>query len=363
MVVRQPGQALGGPRPGRRRRSCPPRRPRRHADVVVQTARAGRPRRLGADRGRCWRPTPPWWSRRCPPSAATVPTATAPARPRRRRAVGPGVAHRRRGPAAGADHGAAVQATSQRSKRRRTPVVALHHASRTGQGQHVDVAALPAMVRTLMNATEFRLLQGLELPPAALPHGVLAVPGPQGVRLRRRARDVHGRARPTRGRPGDRCAPWPRPTATRFPRRSRRRRVRPGHWLDLSQARTGRGARRGHRATVDAVFAPAPRPSCTRPLSSTAAPVAPVNTVADLRADEQLAARDYFGTTVDRPRTGRDGVPRRARGPGSSATPWPRRPGATRRRARRRAVLPRRRDDRARAGRSAARPAAHRSPG
>ena len=42
-------------------------------------------------------------------------------------------------------------------------LVALQHASGTGIGQHVDAAAFPAMVRAVMNATQFRLLQGWEM--------------------------------------------------------------------------------------------------------------------------------------------------------------------------------------------------------
>lgn len=172
-------------------------------------------------------------------------------------------------------------------------MIALYHAAATGEGQHVDVAAQLAAIRTLMNATAFPHLEGVELHrqgrdvahgharfrmlfPCANGHvTVLMSGGALGALI---VRGLLAWMEETDGVPA-----W----------------LREVDWegIDFS---TLAGTEEG-RAFFDRVSAAIGRFFATRTKEELYDEalrrrflLAPVNTVADIRADAQLAARGYF---------------------------------------------------------------------
>lgn len=176
-------------------------------------------------------------------------------------------------------------------------MVALQHASRTGQGQHVDVAAHPAMVRTLMNATEFKVLHGQELTRA----GSRVAYSPFRARLVYACADGHVTFMPSLGPLAGPGLEWVRSTALAegidVPAI-----LRDCDIMDIDTLVEVATAGRidefidAIESTVEAVFASRTKAELYRTAIDKLLLLAPVNTIADIRRDEQLAAREQWQT-------------------------------------------------------------------
>ncbi|HEX9530937.1 MAG TPA: CoA transferase, partial [Acidimicrobiales bacterium] len=174
-------------------------------------------------------------------------------------------------------------------------LVALHHAARTGQGQHVDVAALPTMVRTIMNASEYEALEGVGI-----------------TRMGSRASTVPNRPRvlfscadgevvfmtalgPMGGPAIQHLISEADDAGIEVPKALRD--------VDLLDPRAWHAAEADGRiggmaaaleAVISGVFALHTKEELYDAALEQGWLLAPVNTVADLHADRQLAARDFW---------------------------------------------------------------------
>ncbi|HVM53800.1 MAG TPA: CoA transferase [Acidimicrobiales bacterium] len=172
-------------------------------------------------------------------------------------------------------------------------MLALYHTASTGEGQHVDVAAQLATIRTLMNATAFPHLEGVEVQRQgrSVAHGharfrmlfpcadghvtVLITGGALGAMI---VKGMLGWIAETDGLPG-----W----------------LTEVDWAGIdfaSLAGTDEGRDFFERVSdvIGAFFLTRTKDELYAEALRRRFLLAPVNTVADIRADEQLAAREYF---------------------------------------------------------------------
>jgi crotonobetainyl-CoA:carnitine CoA-transferase CaiB-like acyl-CoA transferase len=178
-------------------------------------------------------------------------------------------------------------------------MIALYHAAGTGEGQHVDVAAQLAGIRTLMNATAFPLLEGTEL----RRQGREVAHGHARFRMLYRCADGHVSVLLTAGALGGPIVKallgWIAETEG-VP-----------DWLlevdwvhlDFAEiAASERGATFFQDVSdiIDGFFLKRTKAELYAEALERRFLLAPVNTVADIRADEQLAAREFF-VPVDHP--------------------------------------------------------------
>ena len=189
-------------------------------------------------------------------------------------------------------------------------VVALYHAARTGAGQHVDVSAQAAGVRTTMNAVDFELLEGREV--TRLGPGVAYAPGrPRQIFACADGHVTYMAAIGPLGGPGlALMRQLAEQDGIEVPESLPR--------VDFCELTYGQLAAEGRterfivelESMVDGVLASRTKAELYRMALDHLLLLAPINTVADLRLDDQLAARRYLAT----------GRGRRARG---RASPFP----------------------------------------
>ena len=175
-------------------------------------------------------------------------------------------------------------------------VVALQHAARSGEGQHVDVSAQLAGIRTLMNASSYPYLEHREL---ARTGGAEA---PEGGRNRMMYRCADGHVAATIGGGGAmrmlqplldwmqeegglpdwiRDLDWPTLDA-------------PALAEEAATAPPGQSLVERISGQIATFFSTRTKAECYAAAIERGILLAPVNTVADLLADEQLQARGYF---------------------------------------------------------------------
>ncbi|MDP1821450.1 MAG: CoA transferase [Acidimicrobiales bacterium] len=181
--------------------------------------------------------------------------------------------------------------------------IALYHAAATGQGQHVDVSCQLAAIRTIMNASSFPYLEGGELSRQGreIPYGhakfrmlypckdghvsVLLMGGALGAMI---VKALLGWINEEQGVPE-----W----------------LAEVDWLnidfaELNKDEEGRAFFGKVSTAIEAFFVTRTKAELYAEALARRFLLAPVNTVADIRVDEQLAARDFF-VEVDHPE--RDG--------------------------------------------------------
>ncbi len=168
-------------------------------------------------------------------------------------------------------------------------VVALYHARRHGQGQQIDVSAQLAGIRTLMNAQDFALLEGWEL------HRSGGYTGYSHARFRAvmPCLDGYVTVLATGGQLG---GPMMRHLFT-WAEESGAAVDRDAAAVDFTAvnfAEMGQAFFAGVSTTLTDLFARFTKAEIYQRALDQLLLVAPLNTVADLRLDEQLAAREYF---------------------------------------------------------------------
>jgi crotonobetainyl-CoA:carnitine CoA-transferase CaiB-like acyl-CoA transferase len=163
-------------------------------------------------------------------------------------------------------------------------MAALWHAQHTGFGQHVDVSAQLAGLRPLMNAAAFHLLEGREL---------MRV-GPDNGRFRmiNRCKDGHVAVLPAAGAIGGPMMrffmDWADRDGVADPL------VKDRDYSEINFVNEPPEFFAGVIATLAALFAKHTKAELYDAALEHLLLLAPVCTVADLRVDEQLAAREYF---------------------------------------------------------------------
>lgn len=174
-------------------------------------------------------------------------------------------------------------------------LIALTHAQRSGVGQHVDVAAQLAGMRTMMNAQAFHVLEGREL----MRTGAYSGHSDARFRLLSPCADGYVAVLPIGGAIGG-------PMMRFLVDWAEREGVADPDLVGLDFAEVdynevaARGAEESRRFfegvsdTLDRLFADKTKAELYQAAIDHLLLVAPVNTVADLRADEQLAARRHF---------------------------------------------------------------------
>jgi crotonobetainyl-CoA:carnitine CoA-transferase CaiB-like acyl-CoA transferase len=188
-------------------------------------------------------------------------------------------------------------------------IVGLWHADTTGEGQHVDVSAQLCGVKFLMNAQTFHILEGREL----FRFGPYYAAGPSFFRAINPCLDGHAVALVAAGPIGGAMMrfimDWADAEGVAVPA-ARDRDYSTLNFLDEPEEFFA-----AVRDTIEGLFARHTKAELYQAALDHLLLVAPVNTVADIRADEQLAARDYF-------------VPAEQgeRGPVAWAGPWARLP-------------------------------------
>ncbi len=176
-------------------------------------------------------------------------------------------------------------------------LIALFHAGRSGQGQHVDVSAQLAGIRTLMNAQAFHLLEKREL----VRMGGYAAYSHARFRMVMPASDGHVTILPLGGPIG---GPMMRFLFDWADREGVADQSVIGTdfeqvnfaAIDAQGPEIAKAFFDGVSDTLSALFARHSKGSLYREAIERLLLIAPVTTVADLRADEQLAARGYFET-------------------------------------------------------------------
>ena len=167
-------------------------------------------------------------------------------------------------------------------------LVALWHAQHTGEGQHVDVSAQLAGVKCLMNAQAFHVLEGREL----FRMGSLYGAGRGHFRIINPCLDGHVAVLVAAGAIG---APmmrflmdWADRDGVADPL------VRDRDFATINFAFEPDEFFDGARGTLERLFAKHTKAELYQAALDQLLLLAPINTVADIRADEQLAAREYF---------------------------------------------------------------------
>lgn len=171
--------------------------------------------------------------------------------------------------------------------------IALYHAAGTGEGQHVDVSCQLATIRTLMNASAFPYLEGVEL----RRQGREVAHGHARFRMLYECADGHVSVLLTAGALGG-------PIVKALLRWIGEEDGVPG-WLEdvdwvtmdfaeLASTTEGRAFFAEVSALIDAFFAKRTKAELYAEALARGFLLAPVNTVADIRVDEQLAAREFF---------------------------------------------------------------------
>ena len=170
--------------------------------------------------------------------------------------------------------------------------IALYHAARTGEGQTVDVASLLAGIRTLMNATPFFQLHGEEIGR----HGPYAAHTIADFRLVYPCADGHVSMLPVGGAIGGHMMrflfDW---AAELFDIPAVLQDVDFAEIdfiaLDTDESRTFIEA---VNATLERLYSLHTKAEIYEAAMENLLLLAPINTVADLRGDEQLTARGYW---------------------------------------------------------------------
>jgi len=186
-------------------------------------------------------------------------------------------------------------------------LVALWHAQRTGAGQHVDVSAQLAGVKCLMNAQAFHVLEGYEL----FRSGPFTAAGKSSFRVINECRDGFVAALAAAGPIGGPMMrfimDWAEAEGVAHPL------ARDRDYSTLNFKDEPQEFFAAVRDTFSALFARHTKAELYRAALDHLLLLAPLYTVADIRADEQLAFRQYF---VD--------VDQGERGPVAWAGPWAR---------------------------------------
>jgi crotonobetainyl-CoA:carnitine CoA-transferase CaiB-like acyl-CoA transferase len=186
-------------------------------------------------------------------------------------------------------------------------LVALWHAQRTGAGQHVDVSAQLAGIKCLMNAQAFHVLEGYEL----FRSGPFTAAGRSSFRVINECRDGFVAALAAAGPIGGPMMrfimDWADAEGVAHPL------ARDRDYSTLNFKDEPEEFFAAVRDTFSALFARHSKAELYRAALDHLLLVAPLYTVADIRADEQLAFRQYF---VD--------VDQGERGPVAWAGPWAR---------------------------------------
>ena len=167
-------------------------------------------------------------------------------------------------------------------------LVALSHAQRTGTGQHVDVSAQLCGVRCLMNAQAYHILEGRELFRA----GSFYRAGPSFFRIVNPCLDGHvaflAAAGPIGGAMMRYLMDWAEAEGVAHPA------VKDRDFSTLNFNNEPEEFFAGVRDTFERLFAKHTKAELYEAALEHLLLLAPVNTVADIRADAQLAARGYF---------------------------------------------------------------------
>ena len=186
-------------------------------------------------------------------------------------------------------------------------LVALWHAQRTGVGQHVDVSAQLAGIKCLMNAQAFHVLEGFEL----FRSGAEYAAGPSRLRIINECRDGFVAALAAAGPVGGAMMrfimDWADAEGVAHPL------ARDRDYFTLNFKHEPEEFFAALRETLAALFARHTKAELYQAAIDHLLFVAPLHTVADIRDDEQLAARGYF---VD--------ADQGVRGPVAWAGPWAR---------------------------------------
>jgi len=195
-------------------------------------------------------------------------------------------------------------------------LVALHHAAVTGWGQHVDVSAQLAGIRTLMNATAFPLLEGINLRRM----GGFSAYSHARFRMVTPCADGYVTILPIGGRLGGTMMRHVFDWADRevgVPEALRDTDFGEIDFAAISARPDGAAFFDAVSDTIGRLFALHTKDELYSAALEHGLLLAPVNTVADLREDEQLASRSYW-EVVDQP----------GHGPVTHPGPWAR-PGRT----------------------------------
>lgn len=184
-------------------------------------------------------------------------------------------------------------------------LVAMWHAQSTGAGQHVDVSAQLCGVRCLMNAQAYHVLEGREL----FRLGPYYNAGPSFFRVINPCLDGYAAmlaaAGPIGGPVMRFLMDWADHDGVADPF------VKDRDYSTVNFTHEPEEFFAGVRGTIEDLFALHTKAELYQAALDHSLLVAPVNTVADIRADVQLAAREYF-VTADQGE----------RGPVAWAGPW-----------------------------------------
>ncbi len=180
-------------------------------------------------------------------------------------------------------------------------LVALRHAQRSGVGQHADVAAQAAAVRCLMNAWEFKALQGVEVTRLGSRLSYAAQRPRQIYRCADGEVVYMAAVGPLGGDGLARVRDWATADGIAVPAAFADLDVQdPNAWAPIVQAGDVAATVDAIEATVEQVFASRTKAELYDAAVAERYLLAPVSTTSDLLTDRQLQARDYWDQlTVD----------------------------------------------------------------